>query len=112
MNLPAQSPLDREALIQLGFIEARGRLLDVAAFMDRVQRAPALNNAKADTQSNTLADPLQDDRMRALCEAMRIALDGKPERARRILDVWSDTTTQPSAYADGKAARGIPRLQD
>jgi hypothetical protein len=40
---------------------------------------------------------------------MRLALDGEPERARRILELWSDATTQPAAHADGKAARGVPR---
>jgi hypothetical protein len=57
----------------------------------------------------TPADALADDRVRALCQAMRLALDGEPERARRILELWSDATTQPAAHADGKAARGVPR---
>ena len=101
MNAPGQPPLDREQLIQLGFIEARGRVLDVAAFLDRVQRAAPSPGAPTDA--------LADDRVRALCEAMRLALDGQPERARRMLELWSDPTTEPSAKADGKAARGVPR---
>jgi hypothetical protein len=99
MQPDARPPLDREQLIQLGFIEARGRVLDVAAFLDRVQRAAP----------GTPVDALADDRVRALCEAMRLALDGQPERARRILELWSDATTEPAAHADGKAARGVPR---
>jgi len=47
--------------------------------------------------------------VRAICDALRLALDGQPERARRMLELWSDTTTEPSAKADGKAARGVPR---
>jgi hypothetical protein len=47
--------------------------------------------------------------VRAICDALRVALDGHPERARRMLELWSDTTTEPSAKADGKAARGVPR---
>jgi hypothetical protein len=101
MQPDARPPLDREQLIQLGFIEARGRVLDIAAFLDRVQRAaPA---------AGTPTDAMSDDRVRAICEAMRLALDGQPERARRILDLWSDATTEPAAHADGKAARGVPR---
>jgi hypothetical protein len=99
MQPDARPPLDREQLIQLGFIEARGRVLDVAAFLDRVQRAAP----------GTPVDALADERVRALCEAMRLALDGQPERARRILELWSDATTEPAAHADGKAARGVPR---
>ena len=48
------------------------------------------------------------ERVRAICDALRVALDGQPERARRMLELWSDTTTEPSAKADGKAARGVP----
>jgi len=99
MQPDARPPLDREQLIQLGFIEARGRVLDVAAFLDRLQRAAP----------GTPVDALADERVRALCEAMRLALDGQPERARRILELWSDATTEPAAHADGKAARGVPR---
>jgi hypothetical protein len=94
-------PLDREQLIQLGFLEARARVLDVAAFLDRVQRAAAGPEA--------VPDALQDDRVRAIIDAMRLALDGKPERARRMLELWSDTSTEPAAHADGKAARGVSR---
>lgn len=101
MQPDGRPPLDREQLIQLGFIEARGRVLDIAAFLDRVQRAQPTGGADADA--------LSDDRVRAICEAMRLALDGQPERARRILDLWSDATTEPAAHADGKAARGVPR---
>ena len=100
MSAPDQPPLDREQLIQLGFVEARGRALDVAAFLDRVQRATPAAGAPADA--------LADERVRAICDALRMALDGQPERARRMLELWSDTTTEPSAKADGKAARGVP----
>lgn len=97
----SRPPLDREQLIQLGFLEARARVLDVAAFLDRVQRATP--------PAGGPADALQDDRVQAVVAAMRLALDGQPERARRMLELWSDTTTDPVAKADGKAARGIPR---
>jgi hypothetical protein len=101
MQPDGRPPLDREQLIQLGFIEARGRVLDIAAFLDRVQRATPTPGAPADATA--------DDRVLALCEAMRLALDGQPERARRILELWSDATSEPAAHADGKAARGVPR---
>ena len=101
MQPDGRPPLDREQLIQLGFIEARGRVLDVAAFLDRVQRAtPA---------AGMPGDALADDRVRAICDAMKLALDGQPERARRVLELWSDPTTEPAAHADGKAARGVPK---
>lgn len=101
MQPDARPPLDREQLIQLGFIEARGRVLDVAAFLDRVQRAAPAPGAPTDAMA--------DERVRAIVEALRLAVDGQPERARRILELWSDATTEPAAHADGKAARGVPR---
>ena len=91
-------PLDRKTLIDLGFIEARAKVLDVAAFLDRLDRAPA-------------ADVMTDFRVDAIRAALVIALDASPARAERILNSWSDPSTQPIAHADGKAARGahLPR---
>ena len=45
----------------------------------------------------------------ALREAAALLVDGKPERARRILEVFSDPTTQPEAMSSGKAALGAWR---
>jgi hypothetical protein len=39
--------------------------------------------------------------------AVRLLADGQPERARRVLELWSDPTVQPVPHADGKAARGM-----
>ncbi len=100
MNAPDKPPLSSEQLIQLGFIQARSRLVDVAAFLDRVQRA--------DSGSGGSRSALEDERVAAILAAMRLALDGQPERARRILESFSDLSTDPVAHADGKAARGIP----
>jgi len=94
-------PLDREQLIQLGFLEARSRMLDVAAFLDRVQRARPGPDGPA--------DPMHDERVQAIVQALRLALDGQPDRARRMLELWSDPSVEPVPHADGKAARGVPR---
>ncbi|MGA1265798.1 MAG: hypothetical protein ACO32J_01305 [Phycisphaerales bacterium] len=88
-------PLDRESLIRLGLLEARSRVLDLAAFLDRVQRTAAAD------------DPLGDPRVQAIVAAVRLLADGQPERARRVLELWSDPTMQPVPHADGKAARGM-----
>ncbi|MSR34049.1 MAG: hypothetical protein EXS12_04530 [Phycisphaerales bacterium] len=85
--------MDRQALIDLGFIDARAKVLDIAAFLDRLDRAPP---SAAPT----------DFRVDAIRAALAIAIDTSPARAERILKCWSDPTTQPVAHADGKAARG------
>ena len=71
----------------------RAKLIDVAAFLDRVERYG-------------VAD---DFRCAALREAAALLVDGKPERARRILEALSDPTTTPDAKSSGKAAAGAWR---
>ena len=68
----------------------RARLIEVAAFLDRVERYQAAD----------------DFRCAALRDAAALLVDGKPERARRILEKLSDPTTKPEAISSGKAALG------
>lgn len=72
------------------FIGTRAKLIEVAAFLDRVERYG-------------VAD---DFRCAALREAAKLLVDGKPERARRILERLSDPTTEPEHNSSGKAALG------
>ncbi len=72
---------------------ARARLIDVAAFLDRVER-------------HGIAD---DFRCAALREAAALLADGKSERARRILEKLSDPTRVPEEKSSGKAALGAWR---
>lgn len=93
--LPAL-PLDRESVIDRYFLEHRAKVLDVAAFLDRVDRAtPAGGAASGD-----------DFRLRSLRAAIALLLDGKPERARRILELLSDPSSEPIAKAPMKGAKG------
>ena len=73
-----------------GFIPVRARLIEVAAFLDRVERHGAAD----------------DFRCAALREAAGLLIDGRPERARRILEKLSDPTTEPAAKSSGQAAQG------
>ena len=68
----------------------RARLIEVAAFLDRVERYRAAD----------------DFRCVALRGAAALLVDGKPERARRILEKLSDPTTEPETVSSGKAALG------
>ena len=81
------------SLPDLQFIAARASLLDLAAFMDRVQRHGQ-----------------QDDyRLTALREALPILLAEDPHRVRRILESLSDTTLEPIPAATVQGAFGAPR---
>jgi hypothetical protein len=84
------TPPARSAIVDNGFIPVRAKLIDLAAFLDRVERY-------------AVAD---DFRCAALREAAALLVDGKPERARRILEKLSDPTTDPEEKSSGKAALG------
>ena len=84
------APAAVRAVVDHGFIPVRAKLIEVAAFFDRVER-------------HAVAD---DFRCAALRAAAKLLVDGKPERARRILESLSDPTTEPEAISSGKAALG------
>ncbi|MGI9244034.1 MAG: hypothetical protein ACR2RV_24770 [Verrucomicrobiales bacterium] len=77
-------------LVDLGFLDARIKLIDVAAFLDRVQR----HGQEADY------------RVRALREALSILESDEPGRARRILESLSDPSEEPIAAATIQGAFG------
>lgn len=90
---PPPLPLDRQAVVDRYFLEHRAKVLDVAAFLDRADRAGA---AGAD----------DDFRLRSLRAAIGILIDGDGERTRRILELLSDPSSEPIPVAPGKGATG------
>lgn len=74
----------------LYYMDARARVLDLAAFLDRLDRA----------------EGGEDHRLRSLRAALLTLSDGRPERARRILEAWSDPTSDPIPSAGPKGASG------
>ncbi|WP_269540505.1 hypothetical protein [Cerasicoccus fimbriatus] len=77
-------------IVDRGFLEARGKLLEVAAFLDRAERY-----GRAD-----------DYRVAALKQAMRELCDAKQVgRAEAFLRAMSDPTSEPAPQA-GKPAAG------
>lgn len=82
--------LTRVQVLDLYFMEARSRLIEIAAFMDRVDRA----EGDADFR----------------WEAFRTALNelevGEMARAERVLRSLSDPTEEPAAAAAVKGATG------
>ena len=81
---------DRKNILNLYFLDARARLIDIAAFMDRVDRA----------------DGEGDFRYDAFRVALK-ALEGeKSNRAEKVLLAFSDPTDDPIPVATTKAACG------
>ena len=84
--------MTRNELLDLYYLDARARLIDIAAFLDRVDRAAGD----------------ADFRYEALKRAIPILAESTPERARHVLEALSDPTTEPIANAPGKGAVGAP----
>jgi CRP-like cAMP-binding protein len=78
------------SLVDLSFIDARARVIDVAAFLDRLQRH----------------GQDQDFRVVALKNALRELLKESPDRAERVLLSLSDHTAEPIAKAPMQGALG------
>ena len=89
---PHTSPLTATQIVDEYFIENRTRLLEMAAFLDRLDRADP-NHAS------------RDFRMQAFAEALG-ALSGPGERLTRIQLLLSDPTTAPLEALDRKSALG------
>ena len=87
-------PLDVKQVIDRYFLEHRAKVIDLAAFLDRIDRA---RNAGS----------TEDFRQTQLLQALAVLLDGGGERARRVLEVLSDPTSEPLESAAGmKGAAG------
>lgn len=80
----------KKDLLDLQFIDARHKLIDVAAFLDRIDRHPGDD----------------DYRLAALKTALPILLENRPDRARAILEALSDHTTVLSESAPFQGAFG------
>ena len=82
--------MTRQQILDLYFMDARAKVIDLAAFMDRVERATGD----------------EDFRMKAFREALKELEKGNSDRAKRVLLSLSDPTKEPIAAATTKAATG------
>ena len=91
--VPSTCPAPRSKVVDLYFMEHRAKLIDIAAFLDRFDRA--------DDEGGP-----EDFRMAAFRQALLVACDGQPQRARRVLSLLSDHTDEPIEKAPLKGAHG------
>jgi hypothetical protein len=82
--------MTRQQVLDLYFMEARAKLIDLGAFMDRMERATGDD----------------DFRMKAFRNALAELSKGDPAKAKRVLLSLSDPTTEPIPVATTKAACG------
>ena len=93
MSIPRPSPLTATELVDEYFIENRNRLLEIAAFLDRIDRSGG--PAAAD-----------DFRMQVFREAVAALSGSGADRLTRIQMLLSDPTTEPLPALDRKGAVG------
>lgn len=80
-------------IVDLSFMDARFKLIEIAAFLDRVQRTGQ-----------------QDDyRVQQLQQALHCLHQNDPQRAKQVLMTFSDPTTEPIAKAHTQGAAGAYR---
>jgi hypothetical protein len=81
--------MTRQEVLDLYFLDARARVIDLAAFLDRLDRATGPGDFRAEALRKALAE-----------------LEGEGDRAARVLLALSDPTTEPAPAADTKGAAG------
>ena len=84
---------DKKKIADLHFMDARCKLIDLAAFLDRVDR----HAGEADY------------REQALRAALPILLENRHDRAKAVLDFLSDKSTELLESAPFQGAFGAPR---
>ena len=82
--------MTRQQVLDLYFMDARHKLIDLAAFLDRVDRAAGTD----------------DFRIQAFRKALGELSANNPDKAARVLLAFSDPTTEPIPAATTKAASG------
>jgi hypothetical protein len=82
--------MNRSRVTDLYFAEARSKVVDLAAFLDRVERSEGAD----------------DFRVKSLRAALQELAAPGPDKAKNILRLLSDPTREPAAEAGQKSATG------
>lgn len=82
--------MTQQQVLDLYFLEARNQLVEIAAFLDRLERT----------------QPTDDFRAAAFAEALKILNSPAKDKVREVLLAFSDPTQEPIDFATTKAACG------
>jgi len=85
--------MTKQKVLDLYFLDARHKLIELAAFLDRVERA----------------DGKDDFRLKSFRDAVNELNSRKKQKAKSVLLKFSDPTTKPIEKAAGKGAVGAWR---
>jgi hypothetical protein len=87
------SPLTQRELIDEYFMEERVKVIDLAAFLDRIDRARE-------------HDAEGDFRLRSIRDALKVLADEHSGRVQRVQMIFSDPRTELLDELDQKSAKG------
>ena len=82
--------MTKQQVLDLYFLDARHKLVELAAFLDRVERAAGRD----------------DFRLKAFRVALGELSGNKKQKVKKILIAFGDPTTEPIAKAENKGAVG------
>ena len=82
--------MTKQKILDLYFLDARHKLVELAAFLDRVERA----------------DGKDDFRIKNFRAALTKLSVNQKQKAKKVLLAFSDLTSEPIAKAEGKGAVG------
>lgn len=82
--------MTKQQVLDLYFLDARHKLIEIAAFLDRVDRAAGRD----------------DFRLKAFRAALGKLGGRQKEKAKRVLLAFSDPMREPAVQAEGKGAVG------
>jgi hypothetical protein len=87
------SPLTQRELIAEYFMEHRVQVLELAAFLDRLDRAREI-------------DADDDFRLRSIREALAVLVNDQSQRVQRVQMIFSDPRSELLEELDTKSAKG------
>lgn len=87
-------PMSAKEALDIYFIENRARILEIASFLDRIDRYKNPSTAKADF------------RYKAFVKALKLLIESDTERTKTIQLNFSDLSTEPIESAVGLKAVG------
>lgn len=93
--------MTQQQVLDLYFLDARHKLIEIAAFLDRAERAAGPSSPKASTRQAK-----EDFRLQAFRAALAELSSKKKNKAKNVLLAFSDPTTKPVDKAEGKGAVG------
>ena len=88
------SPMTSKEALETYFLDNRARLLEIASFLDRMDRYEDSEDAKADF------------RYKSFIKALKLVIDSKKERTKAVQLIFSDQSSEPKERITDPKAYG------